>query len=90
MASLFKKKTEVELEFLTDVDTLLIVENRIRSGICHVIHRHAKANNKYMENYDGNNKSSYVQYFDAKNLYGWVMSQKLLLDGFKWEKNVKI
>ena len=26
---------------------LLMVEERIRGGICHSIHRHAKANNKY-------------------------------------------
>ena len=67
MASLFKK-TEVELEFLTDVDMLLMVEKGTRGGICHATHRHAKANNKYMENYDENKESSYLQYLDAKNL----------------------
>ena len=56
---------------------------RIRGGICHVIHRYAKANNKYMKNYDKNKESSYIQYLDANNLYGWAMSQK---DGFKWKK----
>ena len=38
------KKTEVELEFLTDADILLMVEKGIRGGICHAIHRYAKAN----------------------------------------------
>ena len=46
------KKTEVEIESLTDVDMLLMVEKGIRGGICHVIHRYAKANNKYMKNYE--------------------------------------
>ena len=46
------KKTNVILEFLTDYDMLLMVEEGIRGGICHAIHRHAKANNKYMKNYD--------------------------------------
>ena len=39
-----------------------------------------------MKNYDKNKKSSYTQYFDANNLYGWEMSQKLSVDGFKWKK----
>ena len=87
MASLFKK-TEVELEFLTDVNMLLMVEKGIRSGTCHAMHRHAKASNKYMGNYDENEESSYLQYLDTKNLYGWAMSQKLPVDGFKWKQNM--
>ena len=66
---------------------LLMVEEGIRGGICHSIHRHAKANNKYMENYDGNKESSYSQYLDANNLYGWAMSQKLPVNNFKWVKD---
>ena len=85
MASLFKK-TEVKLELLTDVDMLLMVEKGIKGGICHAIHRYAKANNKYMKNYDKNKESSHIQYLNANNLYGWAMSQKLPVDGFKWKK----
>ena len=78
------KKTNVILELLTDYDMLLMVEEGIRGGICHSIHRHAKANNKYMENYDESKESSYIQYLDANNLYGWAMSQKLPVNNFKW------
>ena len=78
------KKTSVKLELLTDYDMLLMAEEGIRGGICHAIHRYAKANNKYMKNYDKNEESSYIQYLDANNLYGWAMSQKLPLNGFKW------
>ena len=48
------KKTKVKLELLRDVDMLLMVETVIRGGICHAIHRYAKANNKHMKNYDKN------------------------------------
>ena len=71
------KKTNIELELLRDYDMLLMVEEGIRGGICHSIHRYAKANNKYMKKYNKNEESSYIQYLDANNLYGWVMSKKL-------------
>ena len=67
---------------------LLMVEKETRGGICHAIHRYAKANNKYMKNYDKNIESSYLMYLDANNLYGWAMSQKLPGDGFKWIKKL--
>ena len=66
---------------------LLIVEEGIRGGICHSIHRYAKANNKYMKNYNNNEESSYIQYLDANNLYGWVMSKKLPVNELKWIDN---
>ena len=78
------KKTNIRLELLTDYDILLMVEEGIRGGICHSIDRHAKANNKYMKNYDKNEESSYIQYSHTNNLYGWEMSQKLPVNGFKW------
>ena len=60
------KKTEIESELLTDTDMLLTVEQEIREGICHAIHRHAKANNKYMEKYNKDKESSYIMCLDAK------------------------
>ena len=86
MASM-SKKTNVKLELLTHYDMLFMVEERVRGRICHSIHRYAKANNKCMKNYDKNKESSYIQYLDANNLYGWAMSQNLLVNGFKWVKN---
>ena len=69
---------------------LLMVEERIRGGICHSIHRYAKANNKYMKNYNNSEELSYIQYLDANNLYGWAMSKKLPVNGFKWLDSDKI
>ena len=63
-------------------------EKGIRGGICHAIHRYVKPNNKYMKNHDKNKESSYIQYLDANNLYEWVMSRKLFVDGFKWKRNM--
>ena len=64
-----------------------MVEEGIRGGICHSIHRYAKANNKYMKNYNNNEELSYIQYLDANNLYGWAMSKKVSVNGFKWIDN---
>ena len=84
------KKTNIELELLTDYDMLLMVAEGIKGGICHSIHRYAKANNKYMKNYDKNEESCYIQHVDANNLYGWAMSKKLPVNEFKWLDTNKI
>ena len=67
------KKTEVKLELLTDVDILLKVEKGIRGGICHAILRYAKANNKYMRDYNKDEEESFLLCNDANNLYGFAV-----------------
>ena len=66
---------------------LMMIEKRIRGGIFHTIYRYAKANNKYMKNYNKNIELSYLMYLDSKNLYGWTMFQKLTANGFKQNKS---
>ena len=78
------KKAKIKLELLTDIDMLLMVEKRIRREICQAIHRHAKANHKYMKSYDKKIESSYLVYLDANKLHGSAMSQKFPINGFKW------
>ena len=60
-----------------------MIEEGIRGGICHAVHSYAKANNKYMTNYDKSKESSYIQYLDANNLYRAAMSEKLPINEFK-------
>ena len=64
---------------------LLMFERGIRGGITQAVHRYALANNKYMGDlYDPNKESSYLQYLNANNHYGWAMSQPLPSSKFKW------
>ena len=86
MASLLKKR-EVKLELLTYI-MLLMIEDGIRGGMCQSTYRYAKANNKYMKNYDKSIESSYLTYLGANNLYGWAMSQKLPVNDCKWENGL--
>ena len=37
-----------------------------------------------MKDYDKNKESPCLQYWDVNNLYGWAMSQKLLVSNFEW------
>ena len=84
------KDSKVELELLTYIDMLLMVEKGIRGGICQATHRYAKSNNSYMKNYDKNVESLYLEFLDANNLNGWAMSQKLPVNGLKWLEEEKL
>ena len=78
------KETKEKLQLLKDYDMLMMLERGIRGGISHISKRYASANNMYMEDFDETKPSTFIQYFDANNLYGWAMSQKLQTHGFKW------
>ena len=79
------KMTKISLELLSDYDMILMIKKGIREGISMISNRYGVANNKYMgDSYDPNKESTYIQYLDANNLYGWAMSKPLPTHGFKW------
>ena len=79
--------TGVKLKLLTDPNMLLMVEEGIRGGIRPVSYGYAKGNIKYMKNYDKNKRSSFLEYQDSNNLYGYPMTEKLPRSCFKWVTN---
>ena len=84
------KMTGVKLEYITDINQYTFIEKNIRGGVTTINHRHFKANNKYLDDYNPEIPSSYIHYIDCNNLYGASMMGKLPTGGFKWleEKDV--
>ena len=79
------KITKVQLELLSDPNMLLMIESGITGGNATTSHRHAKANNGYMESeFDSAEESKFMLYLDANNLYGWALSKQLPTSGFEW------
>ena len=75
-------KTGIELEKVSDIDKYYFIEKGLREGTSYIAKRHAKANNKYMNDYNSEKLSTFITYLDKNNLYGWVMSEYLLYAGF--------
>ena len=60
----------VKLEKLSDIHKNLFIEKGLRGGISYITKRHAKANNKYMNDYDPKKLSTFIAYLDMNNLHG--------------------
>ena len=52
------KKTGAQIELLSDIDMLLVIETGIRDGVSMISTRYSKANNKYMKNFDPTQESN--------------------------------
>ena len=77
------KMTGVKLEKISDIDKYLFIEKGSRGGISYIAKRYAKANNKYMNDYDPKKPSTFISYLDMNNLYGWAMSEYLPYERFR-------
>src|ERR1700730_1275842 len=82
--------TKAKIELLTEPDHLLFFESAIRGGVSMITHRYASANNPEVPHYNPDVPHSYIQYYDANNLYGWAMSQPLPTGDFKFLTEAEI
>ena len=82
------KMTGVKLEKISDIDKYFFIEKGLRGRISYIAKRYAKANNKYMNDYDPKKQSTFISYLDMNNLYGWAVSECLPYEAFKWLKNI--
>ena len=73
------KLTNIKLELMTDVDMFQFIEKDMHGGVSSITNRYEKANNKYMKEYDEKAPSKYIMYLNTNNLYGWAMSQCLII-----------
>ena len=78
------KRSNIKLELLSDIDMLLMVEKGVRGGICHAIHRYSKANYSHIKDPDKHKESSFLNYWDVNNLYGWKMPENFPVNNFEW------
>ena len=69
------KMTGVKLEKISDIDQYLFIEKGARRGVSYITKRYAKANNKYMSDYNPKKPSAFITYLDKNDLYGWSMSE---------------
>lgn len=68
----------------------MMIEKGIRGGITHISKRYSEANSKYMKDFNPDKPTTFIQYLDVNNLYGWAMSQRLPAHGFKWLKGLTV
>lgn len=78
------KFTGIHLELLRDYEMHTFFEEGIRGGIVSAVTKYARANNRYMPDFDKSKPENYLMYFDCVNLYGYAMCKELPYKGFTW------
>ena len=76
--------TDIKLEKISVINKYLFIEKGLRGGISYTAKRYAKANNKYMNDYDPKKLSTFISYLAMNNLCDWAMSEYFPYEGFKW------
>ena len=61
------KMTDIKLEKISDINKYFFTENGSRGGISYIAKRYAKANNKYINNYDPKKPSTFISYLGMDN-----------------------
>ena len=79
------KMTGIKLEKRSDIGMYLFIRKRLRGGSSYIVKRYAKANNKYLNDYEPKEQPAFISYLDMNNL---AMSEYLPDEGFKWLKNI--
>ena len=83
------KLTGIEIDLVYNQEMYEMIEAGLRGGMTQTTCKKVEANNKYMgSDYDSSKESSYINYFDANNLYGLSMIQKLPYRSLKWDDKI--
>ena len=62
--------TGIKLEKITDIDKYLFIEKGTKGGVPYIVKRYDKANNKYINDYNPEEPSTFITFLDKNNLYG--------------------
>jgi len=78
------KITDVQLDLICDPDMYLMIESGIRGGLSYVAQRYARANEATLPDYDAEQPTSHLTYFDCNSLYGTCQTQALPVGDFRF------
>ena len=82
------KMTAIRLEKISNIGMYYCIEKGTRGGVSYTAKKYAKANNKYMNDYNIGKPSTFITYLDMNNLYGWAMSEYFPYGETKWIENI--
>ena len=72
------------MEYIQDIDQYIFIEENLRGGTTTINQRLFTANNKFLDDYDADKPSSFINYIDCNNLYGSGMMKKLPIANYRF------